>query len=194
MLLVALSLCVLLAAGEEVEQQQCPPWHFTPDNASKLCSQCGSLKNIVRCHREETYIQIYFCMTAMGNESGGYQLTVGKCYFGLDRSRGLSEGRVFRQLPTNVSEVNEFTCNSTNRKGYFCADCKKDYGIAVYRYYGLPCAPCHDYGIALYLLLEIGFSTLFFVLVFAAKINVNSGKWIWFVFYCHALAGELVER
>ena len=67
-------------------------------------------------------------------------------------------------------------------------------GIAVYRYYGLPCARCHDYGIALYLLLEIGFSTLFFVFVFAARINVNSGKWIGFVFYCHALAGELVDR
>ena len=193
MLLVALFLCVLLAAGEEVEQQQCPPWHFTPDNASKPCSQCGPLKNIVRCHREETYIQIYYCMTAMGNESGGYQLTVGKCYFGLDRSRGLLKNWVFRQLPTNVSEVNEFACNSTNRKGYFCADCKKDYGIAVYRYYGLPCAPCYDYGIALYLLLEVGFSTLFFVLVFAARINVNSGKWIGFIFYCHALAGELVD-
>ena len=89
--------------------------------------------------------------------------------------------------------MNEFTCNSTNRKGYFCADCKKDYGIAVYRYYGLPCAHCHDYGIALYLLLEVSFSTLFFVLVFAARINVNSGKWIGFVFYCHALAGELVD-
>ena len=131
-------------------------------------------------------------MTAMGNESGGYQLTVGRCYFGLNRSKGLWEGRVFRQLPANISEVNELTCNSTNRKGYFCADCKKDYGIAVY--YGLPCAPCHDYGIALYLLLEVGFSTLFFLFIFAARINANSGKWIGFVFYCHALAGELVDR
>ena len=119
---------------------------------------------------------------------------MGRCYFGLDRSRGLVKNWVFRQLPTNVSEVNEFTCNSTNRRGYICADCKKYYGIAVYRYYGLPCAPSYDYGIALYLLLEVGFSTLFFVLVFAARINVNSGKWIGFVFYCHALSGELVDR
>ena len=103
----------------------------------------------------------------MGNESAGYQFTVGKY---------------------------EFTCNSTNRNVYFCADCKKDYGIAVYRYYGLPCAPCHDYGIALCLLLEVGFSTLFFIFIFAARINVNSGKWIGFIFYCHALAGVLVER
>ena len=36
--------------------------------------------------------------------------------------------------------------------------------------------------IALYLLLEVGFSTLFFVLIFAARINVNSGKWICFAF------------
>ena len=88
--------------------------------------------------------------------------------------------------------MNEF--NSTNKKGYFCADCKKDYGIAVYKYHGLPCAPCHGYGIALYLLLEVGFSTLFFVFIFAARINANSGKWIGFVFYCHALAGELVDN
>ena len=47
--------------------------------------------------------------------------------------------------------------------------------MALYRYFGLPCAPCHDYGIALYLLLEVGFSTLFFVFIFAARINVNSG-------------------
>ena len=137
---------------------------------------------------------VSICMTAMGNESKGYQLTVGRCCFGLNRSRGLSKGRVFRQLPANVSEVNEFTCNSTNRNGYFCADCKKDYGIAVYRYYGLRCAPCYAYGIALYLLLEVGFSTLFFVLIFAARININSGKWIGFVFYCHALAKELIDN
>ena len=30
--------------------------------------------------------------------------------------------------------------------------------------------------------------------IFAARINANSGKWIGFVFYCHALAGELVDR
>ena len=45
MLLVALSLCVLLAAGEEVEQQQCPPWHFTPDNANEYS---GSYKKMYR--------------------------------------------------------------------------------------------------------------------------------------------------
>ena len=46
MLLVALSLCVPIAAGEEVEEQQCPAWHFTPDNASKPCSQCGPLRRL----------------------------------------------------------------------------------------------------------------------------------------------------
>ena len=30
--------------------------------------------------------------------------------------------------------------------------------------------------------------------IFAARINANSGKWIGFVFYCQALAGELVDR
>ena len=42
-------------------------------------------------------------------------------------------------------------------------------------------------------MLEVGFSTLFFVLIFAARINSNSGKWIGLIFYCHALAGELVD-
>ena len=109
--------------------------------------------------------------------------TINLCNFGLDRSRGLWEGRVLRQLITNKCvKVNKRICNSTNRSGYFCAGCKKDYRIAVYRYYGLPCAPCYDYGIALYLLLDVSFSTLFFVFIFAARINANSGKWIGFVF------------
>ena len=82
-----------------------------------------------------------------------------------------------------MSKINKVICNSTNRSGHFCADCKKDFGIAVYRYmaYHVLLAMTMAY-IALYLMLDVGFSAQFFVLILAARINANSGKWIGFLF------------
>ena len=66
-----------------------------------------------------------------------------------------------------------FFCNHSNRHGFFCSHCKSGCGIATYTYYGLPCAcNCHSYGIALYILLEVAFSTLFFGIVFASKMSI----------------------
>ena len=101
----------------------------------------------------------------------------------FELEQGVREGRVFRQLPTNVSKVNKLICNSTHRSGYFCAD-EGLWNCSVQVLWPTMCSLLCLYMayIALYLLLEVGFSTLFFVLVFAARINVNSGKWICFAF------------
>ena len=92
-------------------------------------------------------------------------------------------------MPNNLSELEDYFCGSSNRQGKLCAECRAGCGVSIYTYYGLPCAcPCHKYGIALFLLLEITFSTIFYVVLLLTNFLVNSSKWTTIIFYFQAAA------
>lgn len=189
---MAVSLCILQAMVCEKEQH-CPPWNFTPVNATMPCSsQCKPHTKIVRCFETDTYIQGYYIMTTSSTLTG-YPLAIAQSYFGLDRRRGLEEKRaLYRKLPQNISNLTTFFCSDIYRQDFLCAKCQDGCGIAIYTYYGLPCAPqCSDYGIPLYLLLEIGFSTLFFSIIFAIRMSAHSSKWISYLFYSQVIASVI---
>ena len=165
-------------------------------NATTSCLLCPVPPHLrmLYCSGEDAYIHASFvATTATTNDNSNSNinsLAIREVIFGLDRSRGLLKKSVFlRKLPQTVSELNGFFCNESRRQGTLCSRCKDGCGIALYTYYGLPCAcPCGDYGILLYFLLEIGFSTLFFALVFFLKISVLSSRWYGVVFYFQTTA------
>ena len=170
------------------EHDDCPLWYVTPANSTNLCSECWPNTDQVRCIGSVAYIEMDYIMTTR-NDS--FPLLIAKVQFQLNRVKKLRRHQnLYRELPSsNFSDVNTFFCEEDKRKGYFCADCQENCGIALYTYYSLPCAcPCHNYGIPLYLLLEVGFSSLFFALIVAFKCSVHSGKWITFVFYFQLIA------
>ena len=95
----------------------------------------------------------------------------------------------FHQIAFKHIEVGMFFCSGSNRQGFLCGPCKPGCGISIYTYYGLTCAcPCYSYGILLYILLEIGFSTLFFLLMVLLNVSANSSKWITVIVYFEVVA------
>ena len=182
-LLIAL---ILLQGSDGGEDGKCPPWHFTPTNATSPCSGC-SLPAVadVYCTETSGVIDVTFVMST---RSGS--LFLGEVEFELDRTKWLLHGNpVFSELPPNVSELEGFFCNGSDRRGFLCGRCKPGCGISIYTYYGLPCAcPCYSYGIPLYILLEIGFSTLFFLVLVVCSFSANSSKWITVILYFELIA------
>ena len=187
LLLVGVAVCLCFLQEVVTDSMSCPVGYFTPNNAINSCSECWLGADMIYCNDKEAYIEVPFFLTA---ENGSYPLTIGPVIFGLYRGEGLnSRNLLYRQLPSQISELNSFFCSDSHRQGYLCSQCMEGCGIATYTYYGLPCAcPCSDYGLPLYLFLEFGFSTLFFVLVFATKFSVNSSKWFGIVFFFQNVA------
>ena len=188
-LLVVLCLCVTgEVAGDP--RQIC----FQPlANTTTSCVLCPVPPHIrmLYCSREDIFIHPSFVATTTTSaKSNRYSIEIGEVIFGLDRSRGLQQCSVYRRkMPPKVSELNGFFCNESQRQGRLCSQCMDGCGISLYTYYGLPCScPCNSYGIPLYFLLEIGFSTLFFAVVFVFKISVLSSKWYGLLFYFQTTA------
>ena len=191
MIVIALHTVVLLCLLEGSvcgDDYKCPPWHFTTVNDSSPCSEC-SLPHTedFYCSDTDGFIDIAFYMTANGSN---YPLFIANVFFGLDRTKGLPHKNVvFRKVPEDISELEEYFCGSDKRQGFLCGQCKPDCGIAIYTYYGLPCeCPCYSYGIPLYILLEIGFSTLFFAVIVVFNFSANSSKWVTIIFFCEVIA------
>ena len=177
---------VLLQGCDGGEDDKCPPWHFTPANATTPCSRC-SLPHATYfyCSAMSGLVDISFIISEH-NDS----LFVGKALFQLDRTNWLlHNSNIFTELPSNISELEDFFCSGSKRQGFLCGQCKPGCGIAIYTYYGLPCeCPCYSYGIPLYILLEIGFSTLFFAVLVMINFSANSSKWIALILYFQIVA------
>ena len=164
----------------------CPPWHFTLVNATVSCSQCNWFHySAAFCNERTSLIDIATFVTASNNS---YPLYVGKPLFKMNISKGLYSVS-FRELPDTLSELEDYFCGSSNRQGKLCGECRAGCGVSIYTYYGLPCAcPCHSYGIALFLLLEITFSTIFYMLLLLTNFSANSSKWTTIILYFQAAA------
>ena len=171
--------------GEDVGKNF--PQDFAQSNDTLASSECGwTVNDIIRCSGEDVLIDTSFFVTAT---NGSYPLFIGDQFFQLDRTNGLlNKSIILRKLPQNLSVFEHFFCSKSNRRGFLCSQCTKDYGISIYTYYGLPCGPCYSYGIPLYLLLEIGFSTVFFLVLVMFNFSANSGKWITVILYFEVFA------
>ena len=168
---------------------ECPPWHFSPVNATVPCSQCNWFHySSAFCNERTSLIDVATFVTASNNS---YPLYVGEPLFKMNIGKGFYNKRsvLFRELPDTLSELEYYFCGSSNRQGKLCGECRAGCGVSIYTYYGLPCAcPCHKYGIALFLLLEIAFSTFFYVVLLLINFSANSSKWTTIIFYSQTVA------
>ena len=184
--LLVLVVLVLLQGCDGGEDDKCPPLHFTPANVTTPCSRC-SLPHATYfyCSTRSGLVDISFIISEH-NDS----LFVGKALFQLDRTNWLlHNSNIFTELPSNISELEDFFCSGSKRQGFLSGQCKPGCGIAIYTYYGLPCeCPCYSYGIPLYILLEIWFSTLFFAVLVMINFSANSSKWIALILYFQIVA------
>ena len=79
------------------------------------------------------------------------------------------------QLPTILTELNNYMCGPLHRKGLLCSECADGYGPSVTSYWHR-CANCADawYGVPLFLLIEFVPITIFYLVVVIFQIRLTS--------------------
>lgn len=144
------------------------------DNDVCACSTRGS-HSPIRCHEDSHRIEIQPCY-CMYYDSDTNMTIMGQCFFScvefFNMYIGIGSSTAF----------NDYICNkygSLHRMGRFCGHCNDSYGLAVYSYQVISCAPCENYGYKNWLkyfavaLLPL---TVFYIIAVLMSFNVTSSS------------------
>jgi hypothetical protein len=154
------------------KDKSCPVWYIYND-ALNHC-MCHNLKSWVICDHlsQKVYLARGLCMT-FDNETGSTD--VGKCpytLFAREHKALLQNGYV--ELPTNVSDLNDFMCGIWNREGYLCSKCKTGYGLAIPNVF-MNCMQCNfssRQGWVFYMMLQLVPVLVLFLLILVFRVSI----------------------
>ena len=161
----------------------CPPWYL-PDEDK--CSFSHQLPQIINQYGNTSELEIGFCMT-LTNSS----LVVAQCPY-IPTNHNFSQFHsIYQVLPKRLDE--DFFCSVFNRKGFLCSECKENYGLAAYRYYGLMCVKCSNsaWNWIGYILLEFIPPTVFFLIFLFLDVNIHSGGLTGFIFFSQTVPNTI---
>ena len=168
-------LLIVLSFTDQTTAQRdvCPPW-FVPDNMTRTGCSYNSYGRDVKClsDSDSLFLQLGNCMTY---NSATNTTEYGPCPYIAHYNITYMDYGFYIQMPSNVSELNEFMCGPLNRRGPLCRYCIHGYGTALYSY-TLECSKCwgHDYGWVLYYFLQLFPITVMYVLVVIFHIRATS--------------------
>ena len=149
-IIVTVSLCSVFATNTS-----CPTWNYY-NNDTGQC-ECG-YGLVCSSDGHQVEIENGACATPSEKEGKYY---IGQCPFTHTINR---TNRLYSEMPSNASQLDEVMCGPYNRRGLLCGECKDGYGPAVYSL-SLKCTDCSSlksgYAISLYLLLQFVPLTLF---------------------------------
>ena len=164
----------------------CPTWHYY-NNVTGVC-ECGFK---LHCSSDRNQVEIYNsrCATSSGKEGDYY---IGYCPF---KHIANSTNRMFSEMPSNASQLDEVMCGPYNRQGLLCGECKDGYGHAVLE---LKCANCSSlwsgYAISLYLLLQFVPTTLIYIGLAILHLKLTSGPLLGYMLFCQFNVIYLSQR
>ena len=156
----------------------CPTWHYY-NNATGQC-ECGFY---LSCSSDGNKVEIanHVCATS-SQQDGDYY--IGLCPY---THTFTIMNRLYSEMPSNASQLDEVMCGPYNRRGLLCGECKDGYGPAVYSF-DLKCAKCSSqwsqYAIPLYLFFQFVPTTLIFICLAVFRINITSGPLLGYVLFC----------
>ena len=180
LLIVKLSLCSVLAADTS-----CPTWHYY-NNVTGQC-ECGFCL-LCSSDGNQVEIEIDFCATSSGQKDDYY---VSYCPFTRTFN---STNRLYSEMPSNASQLDEVMCGPYNRRGLLCGECKDGYGPAIYSFDQM-CANCSSlwsrYAISLYLFLQFVPTTLIFFAFVVFHFDITSGPLLGYVLFCQITIAEI---
>ena len=155
----------------------CSIWHYCHEEECKL----GELPpyHILRDDGRHTSVLDNMCVTYNTDKN---VVEVGCCIYNF--IHGQRSREVYCQLPTNISELNEYMCGGHfNRTGTLCGKCADGTYPLVYSY-EMTCVPCPNgksnwwkFVLAAFLPL-----TVFYIIVLFLKINITSSPLFGFVY------------
>ena len=164
------------------ESDSCPPGLFCEEGTC----QCADYypHNIISCNGTASSVFRGYCAT--WDTDRNITLT-GACIYNNYKIRDLNI--LYKEVPLNVSELNDVMCKAWSRTGALCGKCLPHHFPLAYSF-NLTCIPCPHAGwnwfryiMAAYLPL-----TLFNLVIFFFKINVTSSHLLPVVVYCQSLS------
>ena len=156
----------------------CPPWYYHDDEDK--CSFSHQLPQIVNQYGNTSELEVGYCMTQTNSS-----LVVSQCQY-ISNSHNFSQYHsIYQVLPKQLDQVNDSLCAAFNRKGFLCSECKENYGLAAYRYYGLMCVKCSGsaWNWVAYILLLFVPPTILFVVLLVVNLNFYSGALTGFIYF-----------
>ena len=175
-----LLLCLSFLCVDGEDSKTCPTW-FHATQSSSHCECGSSLNGAIDCVNatKQVSIALEYCMT-LNNVSGELQLVAG-------RTNNVFIGRSprgYTLLPDNVSDLNDFMCTNSSRRGFLCGDCISGYGYAP-NSYSKECANCNAaYAVGILLVFGILPMTICFVLIVVLYLNFPSGFLFPYIVFC----------
>ena len=153
------------------------------DNSSRYISKHHQ-KNLMFCSRgNEPVTEFHHCATF--NEETRV-LSVSHCPYLQSDGYNLTKVRsaVYKILPRNLSQLNDYMCGPLNSKGLVCSQCADGFGPSITSY-GYRCVNCTDtwYRVPLFLLLELVPITVLYLIVLVFQISVTSPPMPCFIMY-----------
>ena len=179
------TLLIGLGRGNEViltSREPCTPLFF-----GQNCTKCHP-NPVSMCDLEgnRSYLHMDYRLFL---SKDGYQV-LGSNIFERAHRNGTKRYSRYGELPANTSELNHFMCSHISRNGEFCGQCKRDHAPSPYTYYGVPCTKCHPSspGWLYYILLELSFPTVMFLVFLVFRIRITSGYMVALALYCQIIA------
>ena len=160
----------------------CPTWHYY-NNATGQC-ECGFR---LACSNDGHQVENEkdHCATSRGKK-GDYYISRCPLVFSFN-----STNRMYSEMPSNASQLDEVMCGPYNRRGFLCGECKDGYGPVIYSF-DLKCANCSSHwsklAISLYLFLQFVPTTLIFICLVVFRINITSGPLLGYLFFCQFMS------
>ena len=163
---------------------QCPLW-FLYNSTTRQCECYNLYPKVVKCMKQRAFLRYNHYMTH--SKEIGLSLFLGRSFYydvsGLNRSASQPG---FIELPSNVSELNDYMCGSANRKGFLCNECIDGFGPSATSP-KFKCMNCSNtfarYSVTIYLLSELVPVTIFYFIILFFQINLTSAPMVNFIFY-----------
>ena len=157
-------------------------------NATTIAYSCNqaAVSGRVTCTEHGPTIGIGICATYDENTR---ILSFSRCY----NQAGVSDYNMSTiswniQLPTVLSELNDYMCGPLNRKGLVCSECADGFGPSVTSF-GHRCANCTDawYGVPLFLFIKLLPITILYLVILTFQISVTSAPMPCFIMYAQSI-------
>lgn len=164
-----------------VKESSCLPWEDSEKNGSK-CACRTDLVSEMKCKDGILYLDVNRCLTYENST-----LYESSCPYIKLQSASNDSSVV---VPANLSQINGFFCDSLNREGLICNQCKKGFGISLLRV-GYKCTDCSHpwHGLFLYFFFQFVPLTIFYIIIFMLQISITSIPMNCFVFFSQIVVG-----
>ena len=155
-------------------------------NATTIAYSCNqaAVSGRITCTEHGPTMGIGSCATYDKNTR---VLSISRCFNQIGVG-DYNMSTVFVQLPTILTELNDYMCGPLNRKGHLCSKCVNGFGPSLTSF-GYRCANCTDvwYGVPLFLFIKLFPIAILYLVILVFQISVTSAPMPCFIMYAQSI-------